>query len=157
MLPVALTTPDTSTFAVCFGKPAQWDLQTKMAELADVPGSVFSLATELKKALAERMLGAEMDVSLDRDEEEASGNHRNGTSPKTVDTGDRHIPFAAVRFVATTLPSATAMPVSGLEFHTSVSIYIRRRTLHRQLGVSPPQSRANQGSSTVPVVSTKSK
>jgi putative transposase len=50
-----------------------------------------SLAAELKKALAERMLGAEMDVHLDGDEEQASGNHRNGSSSKTVDTGSERI------------------------------------------------------------------
>lgn len=48
-----------------------------------------SLAGELKKALAERMLGAELDVHLDDEAEQAAGNHRNGTSPKTVDTGRR--------------------------------------------------------------------
>ena len=41
-----------------------------------------SLATELKKALAERMLGAEMDVHLGGPAEREAGNHRNGTSPQ---------------------------------------------------------------------------
>lgn len=50
-----------------------------------------SLASELKKALAERMLGAEMDVHLGGDEEQSSGNHWNVTSPKTVDTGSERI------------------------------------------------------------------
>lgn len=50
-----------------------------------------SLATELKKALAERMLGAEMDVHLSDPGERESGNHRNGTSSKTVDTGSERI------------------------------------------------------------------
>lgn len=50
-----------------------------------------SLAGELKKALAERMLNAEMDVHLSAEEEQASGNHRNGTSPKTVDTGTERV------------------------------------------------------------------
>jgi putative transposase len=50
-----------------------------------------SLATELKKALAERMLGAEMDVHLADEGERAAGNHRNGTSPKTVDTGSERV------------------------------------------------------------------
>jgi putative transposase len=50
-----------------------------------------SLATELKKALAERMLGAEMDVHLGDEGERAAGNHRNGTSPKTVDTGSERV------------------------------------------------------------------
>ena len=39
------------------------------------------LIGELKKALAERMLNAELDVHLDQD---AEGNHRNGSSSKTV-------------------------------------------------------------------------
>src|SRR6478752_4935145 len=42
------------------------------------------LIGELKKALAERMLNAEMDVHLDSEEESNAGNHRNGTSAKTV-------------------------------------------------------------------------
>ena len=50
-----------------------------------------SLATELKKALAERMLGAEMDVHLGETLERQAGNHRNGTSRKTVDTGSERI------------------------------------------------------------------
>ena len=50
-----------------------------------------SLAAELKKALAERMLGAEMDVHLSVEAEQAAGNHRNGTSPKTVDTGSERV------------------------------------------------------------------
>ena len=50
-----------------------------------------SLAAELKKALAERMLGAEMDVHLGDPAERHAGNYRNGTSPKTVDTGSERI------------------------------------------------------------------
>lgn len=46
-----------------------------------------SLGAELKKALAERMLGAEMDFHLGSEEEQSAGNHRNGTSAKRVDTG----------------------------------------------------------------------
>lgn len=42
------------------------------------------LIGELKKALANRMLSAEMDVHLDSDAETAGGNHRNGSSSKTV-------------------------------------------------------------------------
>ena len=49
------------------------------------------LLGELKKALAERMLGAEMDVHLADEAERAAGNHRNGTSPKTVDTGSERV------------------------------------------------------------------
>ena len=50
-----------------------------------------SLATELKKALAERMLDAEMNVHLGEAFERQAGNHRNGTSRKTVDTGSERI------------------------------------------------------------------
>jgi putative transposase len=50
-----------------------------------------SLAGELKKALAERMLNAEMDVHLGADSERAACNHRNGSSPKTVDTGTERV------------------------------------------------------------------
>ena len=39
---------------------------------------------ELKKALVERMLGAEMDEHLREDQAQGVRNHRNGTSPKTV-------------------------------------------------------------------------
>jgi len=42
------------------------------------------LLGELKKALAERMLDTEMDVHLDSETERATGNHRNGSSQKTV-------------------------------------------------------------------------
>ena len=43
----------------------------------------------LKKALAERILNAEMDVHLGQEAEQSAGNHRNGASAKTVltDTG----------------------------------------------------------------------
>ena len=50
-----------------------------------------SLATELKKALVGRMLGAEMDVHLGGPAERETGNHRNGTSRKTVDTARERI------------------------------------------------------------------
>ena len=51
------------------------------------PKSVFEsegLLDELKKALAERILDAEMDVHLGSEVEKVSGNHRNGHSKKTV-------------------------------------------------------------------------
>jgi len=56
------------------------------------PKAIFSregLFDELKKALAERILNAELDHHLESPEEEATGNHKNGTSKKTVltDTG----------------------------------------------------------------------
>ncbi len=42
------------------------------------------LLGDLKKALAERILDAEMDHHLDREAEQSAGNHRNGRSQKTV-------------------------------------------------------------------------
>ena len=50
-----------------------------------------SLAGELKKALAERMLNTEMDVHLSAETEQAAGNHRNGSSSKSVDTDSDRI------------------------------------------------------------------
>jgi putative transposase len=51
------------------------------------PKTVLSsegLLGDLKKALAERILNAELDHHLETPEEEEAGNHRNGTSSKTV-------------------------------------------------------------------------
>ena len=61
------------------------------------------LPTELKKALAERVLGAEMDDYLADPAERESGNHRNGTRPKTV----------ALRIA---LSVFSALPLDGIYF-----------------------------------------
>ena len=55
------------------------------------------LIGDLKKALAERMLNAEMDVHLEAEGEVASGNHRNGHSAKTVLTPDGALELAIPR------------------------------------------------------------
>ena len=55
------------------------------------------LIGDLKKALAERMLKAEMDVHLDSEAEQASGNHRNGSSQKTVLSGDGELVLSIPR------------------------------------------------------------
>ncbi len=55
------------------------------------------LLGELKKALAERMLNAEMDVHLGQEAEQASGNHRNGSSGKTVLTEDGKLELSIPR------------------------------------------------------------
>jgi putative transposase len=69
------------------------ELLDALLEGAD-PKTVLSskgLFGDLKKALAERMLQAELDHHLDQPEEEASGNHRNGTSAKTVLADDEKL------------------------------------------------------------------
>jgi len=55
------------------------------------------LVQDLKKALAERILNAEMDHHLDADEEQNSGNHRNGHSRKQVLTDDGKMEVAVPR------------------------------------------------------------
>ncbi|MEM9387143.1 MAG: IS256 family transposase [Pseudomonadota bacterium] len=47
-------------------------------------GDLESAFGDLKKALVERILNAEMNVHLDSEDEQGTGNHRNGSSPKTV-------------------------------------------------------------------------
>lgn len=69
-------------------RPPKFDPELLDALLAgEDPKTVLSskgLFGDLKKALAERMLNAELDHHLAQPEEEASGNHRNGSSSKTV-------------------------------------------------------------------------
>jgi len=55
------------------------------------------LIGELKKALAERMLNAEMDVHLEQPAEAEASNHRNGSSPKTVLTADGELTLSIPR------------------------------------------------------------
>jgi putative transposase len=64
------------------------------------PRTVFAsegLLDELKKALAERILNAEMDHHLAQASEQAAGNHRNGSSGKTVLTDTSTIELAIPR------------------------------------------------------------
>lgn len=72
---------------------AKNDTKAFSAELLDQllagrdPKSVLDsggLIGDLKKALAERMLGAELDVHLENEAAAGLSNHRNGSSPKTV-------------------------------------------------------------------------
>src|SRR3546814_15948166 len=49
------------------------------------------LIDELKKALSERMLAAELDDHLDSEAEVGAGNRRNGTSRKTMLTGSSKV------------------------------------------------------------------
>lgn len=55
------------------------------------------LIGDLKKALAERMLNAEMDVHLEQEAEAGLKNHRNGTSPKTVLTPEGSLDLSIPR------------------------------------------------------------
>src|SRR5271155_1069761 len=64
------------------------------------PKKVFGaegLFDELKRALSERILNAEMDVHLDQETEREAGNHRNGSSPKTVLTESGAVTLAIPR------------------------------------------------------------
>lgn len=55
------------------------------------------LIGDLKKALAERMLNAELDSHLESETEQAAGNHRNGSSPKTVLTEEGSLTLSIPR------------------------------------------------------------
>lgn len=55
------------------------------------------LIADLKKALAERMLGAELDEHLAQEAEVGLSNHRNGFSPKTVLTPDGELTLSIPR------------------------------------------------------------
>jgi len=55
------------------------------------------LLGELKKALAERMLNAEMDVHLEQPGEAEADNHRNGSSSKTVLTPEGELTLSIPR------------------------------------------------------------
>ena len=70
-----------------------------------------SLAAELKKALAERMLGAEMDVHLSAEAEQAAGNHRNGVSVQTATS------WICVRGVVATSKSERSGSSANRVFH----------------------------------------
>jgi putative transposase len=64
------------------------------------PKEVFNkdgLVDELKKALSERILNAEIDEHLDGDGGEAKGNHRNGYSKKSVLTGTSKMTLSVPR------------------------------------------------------------
>src|ERR1700745_117036 len=64
------------------------------------PKDVFNkdgLVDELKKALSERILNAEIDEHLDGDAGEAKGNHRNGYSKKSVLTGTSKMTLSVPR------------------------------------------------------------
>jgi putative transposase len=55
------------------------------------------LLDDLKKALSERILNAELDEHLDREPAEIGGNRRNGSSKKTVLTGTSKLTIAIPR------------------------------------------------------------
>jgi putative transposase len=55
------------------------------------------LLDDLRKALSERILNAELDEHLDGEREEGVGNRRNGTSKKTVLTGTSKLTIAVPR------------------------------------------------------------
>jgi len=55
------------------------------------------LLGDLKKALAERMLNAELDAHLESEAEQQAGNHRNGSSQKTVLSGEGELVLSIPR------------------------------------------------------------
>jgi len=55
------------------------------------------LLGDLKKALAERMLNAELDAHLESEAEQQAGNHRNGSSQKTVLSEDGELVLSIPR------------------------------------------------------------
>jgi putative transposase len=64
------------------------------------PAEVFAkdgLLDDLKKALSERILNAELDEHLDDERAEGSGNRRNGSSKKTVLTGTSKMTLSVPR------------------------------------------------------------
>lgn len=64
------------------------------------PQEVFTsdgLLGDLKQALAQRILEAEMDHHLEQPEQKTAGNHRNGRSKKTVMTDSGAMPLSIPR------------------------------------------------------------
>jgi len=64
------------------------------------PKDLFSkdgLLDDLRKALSERILGAELDEHLEKEALETGGNRRNGTSKKTVLTGTSKLTISVPR------------------------------------------------------------
>lgn len=66
--------------------------QLKGKDAGSLLGS-SGLVAQLKKQLAERMLSAELDHHLKDEAQSAEGNHRNGSSPKTVITPEGPLPL----------------------------------------------------------------
>ena len=64
------------------------------------PKDLFSkdgLLDDLKKALSERILDAELDEHLEQEARDGGGNRRNGTSKKTVLTGTSKLTISVPR------------------------------------------------------------
>src|SRR3954451_25209302 len=96
------------------------------------PKQVFSkdgLFDELKKALAERVLNAELDEHLDGEAAADNANHRNGYSKKTVLTGsaklDLRIPRESPKHVRSKADCPISAPVSRLRREDRVDVGAR--------------------------------
>lgn len=100
------------------------------------PDEVFArggLLDDLKKALSERILNAELDAHLEGERAEAvvaaqPVNRRNGTSPKTVLTGTSKVRLAIPRDRAGTSHAAdrqVSAPLSGLRRQDRVDVRTR--------------------------------
>jgi transposase-like protein len=89
-------------------------LQLKGKDAESLLGS-SGLVAQLKKQLAERMLSAELDHHLKGESQNEEGNHRNGSSPKTVITPEGPLPLDIPRDRLSTFdPERTAESVRYL-------------------------------------------
>jgi putative transposase len=61
------------------------------------PGDVDALFRQLKKAVLEKALGAELNHHLERERGSGNRNHRNGVTPKTLITDDGRLPIEVPR------------------------------------------------------------
>ena len=98
------------------------------------------LLDELKKSLAERVLNAELDHHLDQECEQATGNHRNGSSSKTVLTAGS----LRCRFRGTdkAVSSPSLLPSINVASRARREDYCPLRARHEHARHSGPSSRA---------------
>ena len=84
------------------------------------------LMGELKAALAERILNTEMDVHLHSEAEQQAGNHRNGTSQKTVLSDDGELVLSIPRDRHGRFdPALDTARVRRFTGHTCIAVDIR--------------------------------
>ena len=104
------------------------------------PKDVFNkdgLVDELKKALSERILNAEIDEHLDGDGGEAKGNHRNGYSKKSVLTGTSKMTLSVPRDRAGTFDPKLIAKYQRRFPDFDEKIIVSDKPLHSGLGPWP--------------------